>query len=135
MGTILNPTGGAIRNDAGGSGYFGAPRGSETHGGVDFSLPEGPGQPVLAPVGGRIVRVAYPYSGNTQVMGAEIRNGDLTLQMFYFRPHPALVGQNVAMGQVIGTAQDVARLMGQGYEKVTPHVHLEIETVNPLLLM
>ena len=128
---LFNPTGGTIRNDTAGSGYWLAQRGSRLHQGIDFTLPGGPGQLVLSPITGVLKRIAYPYSDDQEIRGCEIR-GDVWIKMFYFRPYDSLVGQRIAMGQPIGTAQDVTeRYPGQG---MTPHIHLEVITINPAIL-
>jgi len=65
---LTNPTGKGIRNDAGGLGHFGAPRGKKAgkplfHEGIDFSATVG--QTIVAPFDGKIkhmlgVRTKYP---------------------------------------------------------------------------
>ena len=131
---ILNPTGGVTRNDSYGQGFFGAPRGAGDHRGTDFTLPQGPGQAVLAPITGRFDRIAYPYPDDTETMGGVFSNRDITIKMFYFKPDESLLRCKVTMGQVVGVAQDISLL----YPGMTPHIHLQVGDegeINPLLLM
>ena len=127
---MISPTGGGIRNDDGGSGLWLAKRGLKLHQGVDYELPNGPGQLVVSPITGRIMRVAYPYSDTQEYSGCEIRGADIWIKMFYFRPYDAKVGQRVVMGESIGIAQDISKR----YKDVTPHIHLEVIKINPAIL-
>ena len=127
---LISPTGGGVRNDSGGSGYFLAKRGTRLHQGVDYELPDGVGQLVVAPITGRIERIAYPYSDTQDFTGCVLRGDDIWIKMFYFRPYDALIGQRVTMAQPIGIAQDISKR----YKDVTPHVHLEIIKINPEIL-
>ncbi|GEM_PF-1318791 len=120
-----------IRNDPAGFGYYGAPRGPHRyHKGVDICCV--PGDPVLAPIAGKIVRVARPYTGR-DLSGVLMRNKELALLLFYFEPTPGLVGEYVRQGQVIGLCQDVTKhYPGQG---MTAHLHLQVRDMDPLLLI
>ena len=140
---MISPTGGGIRNDDGGSGLWLAKRGLKLHQGVDYELPNGPGQLVVSPITGILVRIAYPYSDTQEYSGCEIRGADIWIKMFYLRPYDSLIGQEILMGQPIGIAQDI----GKRYKNVIPHIHLEASVmgihnsklvrvrINPLLLM
>lgn len=140
MPLIVNPTGGKIRSDAGGDGHYGAKRSKKekkgetwvlvvyTHGGTDF---EGfPGQPVLAPIAGKIEREARPYA-NANYSGVLLAGPSGKVKMFYLRPHAELIGTWVEQGQPIGLMQDIS----QRYDNVGPHVHLQIEEFDPELLL
>ena len=50
--------------------------------------------------------------------------------IFNIQPDPELMGTEVKVGQVIGTAQDISKK----YPGVTPHVHLRIFSLDPELL-
>ena len=126
----ISPTGGGVRNDAGGSGYWLAKRGTKLHQGVDYELPHGAGQLVISPIAGRIERIAYPYSDTQDFAGCEIRGDGIWIKMFYFRLHDSLIKQRVVIGQEIGVAQDISKR----YPNVTPHIHLEIIKINPEIL-
>ena len=122
---ILNPTGGTIRNDSHGQGFFRAPRGDRLHKGVDLTLPGGAGQLVLAPISGRFDRIVYPYKDDPKTMGGQFSNSNITVWMFYFKPEEYLIREKVVMGQVVGVAQ-------------TDHIHLQIGEhgeINPAILM
>lgn len=134
MGLILNPTGGTVRNDRTGSGYFHAPRDGYLHKGVDYTLPHGVGQYVLAPISGRAVRVAYPYSDSKEYSGIVIEGIDIGIKMFYVSVRDRIIGENVVVGQVIGIAQDVTKHYKTKHDDDQPHVHLEVEWINPLII-
>lgn len=133
---MMNPTGKPIRNDSGGAGYYGAPRSkmvggkkvSYAHAGVDLQCD--PGQRVLMPFTGRVVRVAKPYAGD-YYSGLYLSGKKMDLKMFYIMPDMALVGKVVKEGEVIGYAQDISKK----YEGVTPHVHLEIVKCDPEIFL
>ena len=127
--TITNPTGKPIRGyDKWGSGAFRAPRGNHTHRGVDFIC--APGQDILCPIDGTIVREARPYAKG-KYSGVLIRNHAMDIKMFYFRPDPHLITAIVNKGKVIGKAQDIS----DKYEGITPHIHLEISAIDPRELL
>jgi len=133
---LLNPTGGAIRNDSKGAGYFRARRKHRNssiypHKGVDFLLPFGPGQDVVSPMSGTLSRKIQVYSDTKEYTGWEIRNDDICIKLFYVVPDFSLVNIMVQQGEVIGTAQDISKR----YLGVLPHVHMEIVWCSPLLLM
>ena len=128
---ILNPTGGTIRNDAGGYGFWQAPRGTHLHEGIDYTLPQGPGQLVISPIGGIFERIAYPYSDTQKYTGVEIRGTDIWIKMFYLEPYKAKIGQRLSMGEPVGIAQDISKR----YTNVTPHIHLEVVKINPGVLI
>jgi murein DD-endopeptidase MepM/ murein hydrolase activator NlpD len=123
---MISPTGEGIRSDRAGDGHYGARRGAKTHKGVDYiCIPE---QPIKAPISGRIVREARPYATG-DYSGVVIQNKHYAIKMFYLDPVRDLIGEDVEQGAVIGTAQDISkRYAGQG---MTPHIHLEIDHVNP----
>ena len=125
-----------IRNDAGGSGFFGARRsklvGGEfvryKHKGVDYEVI--PGEEIYMPLTGKIVREARPYAtGSYSGVLIEARRG--SFKIFYFEPIKALIGEVVKIGSVIGYAQDIS----QRYEKVTPHIHFEVVSLDPEVLI
>jgi murein DD-endopeptidase MepM/ murein hydrolase activator NlpD len=132
------PTGKYIRADRGGDGRYGAPRSKikngetyrYTHNGVDLICD--PGQEIMAPFDGMMTRIARPYVA-TEYSGCVFRGDEATIRMFYFTPKEDLIGKKVKRGDVIGIAQDISKLYeGQG---VTPHIHLEVEKCDPMLLM
>lgn len=130
MGILVNPTGGTIRNDTQGAGYWQAPRGQRLHRGVDFDGE--PGQIVVAPCGGEILRVVYPYADDMRFEGVRIRNERLILRLYYVRVSPVLVSKEITAGQPIGELQDIRLRYGKDMK---PHAHLEVEAIDPLLLL
>ena len=124
---MISPTGKGIRqSDKWGSGAFGASRdgGKRTHRGADFIC--GPGQAVLAPCTGFIIREARPYS-DRPYSGVLIISGVLAVKLFYFQPFESLIGTGVEQGQAIGRAQDIS---SPKYPGMAPHIHMEITGAN-----
>lgn len=118
--SMLSPTGLGIRNDSHGSGYYRAKRGTRLHYGDDYICK--PGQVIVAPMSGKIVRVAYPYR-DKQYQGIVLENEFLAMKLFYFEPYQEHIGKMVLRGQDIGIAQDISLRYGKG---MIPHIHAEI---------
>ena len=125
---FINPTKGRIRNDSGGLGHHGAPRGHRLHKGVDFSCYKG--QPVLMPFDGIIVRESLPYKDDLKWRGVYIYNRRLEVKIWYFRLYKNIIGKEVKVETPIGIAQDI----GEKYKGVTPHLHFRIINIDPTLL-
>lgn len=132
---FVNPTGRGIRNDTKGEGRHGAPRGMSpdgfayrSHDGVDFAAK--PGQVILMPVSGAIPRESRPYYDDLRWHGILIINSRIEIKLWYFQPHESIIGRNLKAGTPIGYAQDI----GEKYEGVTPHIHLRITKIDPMLL-
>ncbi|MHC5059206.1 MAG: hypothetical protein ACYTKD_31520 [Planctomycetota bacterium] len=122
---FVNPTGKPIRIDQAGSGRFKVPRGERLHKGVDFLCT--PGQVILSPINGRVIRVAYPYSGDKKYKGVLIGDGNFQVKMFYLEPHRYLIGHVVLAGAEIGVAQDISqRYKGTGGTGMEPHIHCQL---------
>ncbi len=118
----INPTGGAIRMDSGGSGRFGASRGHRTHKGVD--LLGMPGQWVVAPEDGRVTSLGKPYGdGGFWDVYIRLKGASGLWRMFYCRPIPGIVGRRVIQYQAIGKLEDVSEKYPDGMD---PHLHLEL---------
>jgi len=125
----LNPM--IIRDDSQGSGYFGAPRGSRTHQGLDLVCAKG--QPVHSPIDGTLNRYASPYADDLRWKGCEItgtgRDLGYTIKLFYMDPQ-ALVGTAVNRGEQLGNCQAIS-------EKYTPamtnHLHVEVRRGGQLM--
>ena len=125
---FINPTGYSIRNDDGGLGHHGAPRGNRKHDGIDLICK--PNQDILMPVDGIVVRTSLPYKNDPQWQGVYIYNQRIEIKMWYLYPKISLYHKFLKAGTVIGKAQDIS----QKYEGVTPHIHLRICRVDPCLL-
>lgn len=122
---MISPTGKGIRvHDARGSGLYGAKRGGRRHGGCDYVCE--PGQAVVAPISGIVTRKAKPYAAD-KYGGLIIQGEHMTIKMFYLDPDGYLIGQAVKQGDVIGKAQDISKK----YQFITPHIHLQVESVDP----
>jgi hypothetical protein len=138
---IISPTGSwTLRNDEAGQGFFGAPRGKRSHNGVDLECV--PGQVVLSPISGKIVREAYPYAGDLKWTGCLIVAKGIEIKMFYMRLYHH-IRKELKSGSVrcverlpIGVCQDITnKYPDQG---MTPHLHLEakiMQRVNPMDLV
>jgi hypothetical protein len=122
----INPTGLGIRNDAKGYGHHGAPRGNRKHDGVDLKCTKG--QDILMPVDGIIVRESLPYKSDLKWRGVYIVNPRIEIKMWYLISD--MIGKEIKVGSIIGEAQDI----GEKYEGVTPHIHLRIVKIDPMLL-
>jgi len=127
---MLNPTGGTIRNDSEGQGHYGAKRGARLHAGTDYEAI--PGQMVIAPIAGKVTRQVQVYNHDPLWTGLEIVGRRATVQLFYVKIDPDLVGQQVQSGDVIGSAQDIRRKYGP---KMIPHIHLQISAIDPECLI
>lgn len=128
---MINPTGGAIRNDSEGHGHYGARRGSRLHLGTDYEL-KWPNQPVVAPISGVISRRVYAYVNDPQWQGLEIIGRRATVKLLYVLVDNDLIGKEVQAGDVIGTAQDISQRYNPA---MAPHVHLEITSLDPECLV
>lgn len=134
---MISPTGRGVRtSDKWGFGTYGAPRSRTVNGkvvryphkGVDYICT--PGQGVVSPINGKVIRVARPNAKQI-FSGLVIRGTRISIKMFYFNPLHNIVGKTVKRGDLIGHAQDV----GEVYPGITPHVHLQIDSIDPQILM
>jgi len=132
---MISPTGHSIRGiDVWGQGKYGAPRdnGTRIHEGADFICI--PGQDIVSPINGVVVREKIPYSTKSQGIlfgGLLIKNSHCEITMFYFEPLKEVIKMPIIKGQVIGKAQDIG-LWDPG---IVPHVHLQIDSINPELFI
>ncbi len=123
---MISPTKKEIRGTDGfGSGSYGARRGDHIHKGVDYICI--PGQMVVMPIAGVILREARPYANDSRWSGVLIKGKNAEIKMFYLSPDKTLFGQNLNEGAMIGIAQDISKK----YPGITPHIHLEIVSINP----
>ena len=120
-----------------GAGYFGAPRGSRTHNGIDFSAP--PGAKICSVCDGRISRFGYPYGDDLTYRYVEVTdtNGDMVRYFYAVPPDGNFgnVGHQVKKGGVIGVVQDIAARYNTDTKKMNNHFHFEVkrdgEYLNP----
>ena len=113
-----------IRSDNWGSGFFGSPRGSRIHEGVDFVVEKG--QNVYAPEAIKVVRVAYPYASDLAWKGLLFIGLDtgFSYKVFYFAPILDLIGTVVSKGTLIGHAQSINDKYNT--KEMIPHIHVEM---------
>jgi len=128
---VISPTQNyEIRYDPLGSGKFRAPRGNgrRIHLGADFVCE--PGQAIVAPISGKVVREARPYEDPEEpYLGILISDGILSIKMFYLLPAPDLCEKGrmsvVDQGKGIGIAQDITKRKPE-YRGMIPHIHMEV---------
>ena len=125
---MVNPTGGKIRSDSMGDGHYGSRRGRRTHKGVDYLCT--PGQKVRSPISGILVRTASPYADDQNYTGVYIEGDNIAIKMFYCKP-TVPIGTKIKAGEAFAIAQDISTKYG---EEMKPHVHLEIASMNPLMV-
>ena len=122
------PTSGGVREtDSFGSGRFRAPRGNRLHKGLDFLAAAG--DPVVSPTDGTVRRIGICYSDDPRYRLVEIDASDALVRVFYVDPTVA-PGDEIAAGDLIGSAQDVAARYENGMKN---HVHLEVRLRTALL--
>lgn len=126
---MISPTGKGIRNpDNWGKGVYGSSRKSQDqkriHAGTDYICE--PGQDVVAPIRGLILRRSRPYAKGIY-SGLLIQGRHIAVKMFYFKPETGIIGCFVKQGRKIGVAQDIS----DKFPGMTPHIHLEIDSVDP----
>lgn len=110
-----------IRNDPMGLGYFGAPRGTRTHRGIDYLMSVG--ENVDCPVAGIVTKLGYPYADDMYYRYIQVTDDyGYKHRMFYVDPEVEK-GTRVNKGDIIGTLQDVSAKHGI---EMLPHVHYEI---------
>lgn len=127
---MISPTGKGVRNDSQGLGHYRAPRKNKKHLGTDF-ISE-PYQLIVAPFDMLIESLAHPSTKHPELSGISFYNEILSGQMFYFNPEERLIGHPVKKGTVIGSAQDLKPYYG---EEMISHIHLEIESVDPMFIL
>lgn len=112
-----------LRNDNRGSGHFGAPRSHGTHNGIDIRVE--PGEEVHAPLAMYVERESKA-NARTDTSGVRFIPRSLSDgthgYIWYFKPYPWVIGQNVEEGTPIGVAQNIAGEYGGGMQN---HVHIE----------
>lgn len=121
-----------VRNDAAGSGLYGASRGNRKHRGVDYLCR--PGGLVFSPVAGVVSKLGYPYGDDLTWRYVQITDDHGNRHRVFYCLPLVNSGEMVLAGEVIGEAQDIStRYPGQGMQ---PHIHYELinedgDYVNP----
>jgi len=133
---MISPTGHGIRYaDRWGRGAYGASRddGRRIHKGTDFIVSP-IGQHVVAPCAGNVIRVKLPYSKPVKGImfsGILVRASDYEYTLFYLEPLKEIIRTRVEEGQLIGHAQDIS----MKYSEMIPHIHMQIDSINPELFI
>lgn len=132
---MISPTGNGIRHsDRWGRGDYGASRdhGARIHKGVDFICV--PGQNVMAPCAGDVIRIKRPYASPVKGVlfsGLLVRASDYEYTLFYFEPLGEVIKTRIEEGQIIGLAQDISIK----YPGMIPHIHMQFDSVNPEIFL
>lgn len=107
--------------DAFGQGHFGAARGGRLHQGLDIET--APGEEIMSPVDGEVIREALPYHDDPAFRGLVIRGvgawAGYEVRIFYV---DGLLSGRVEAGSVVGRAQDLKHR----YPGITNHIHVEV---------
>lgn len=111
-----------LRRDQEGDGAFASRRGGRRHKGADFEFK--PGEKVYSPISGLVTRIGQAYANDERYKLIEVlsHKGYLLWRFLYVNPS-VRAGDRVEVDQTIGTAQDISKRYS---EKMTPHVHVEI---------
>ena len=117
---MRSPVGITIRNDAKGSGAFGAPRGSRTHVGIDLIVE--PDSIVYAPVDCIVNRIGTCYNDDSSFKLIELTGFGIVHRILYVSPC-VQPGEMLREGDIIGSAQNVSKRHGH---QMIPHVHWEV---------
>jgi hypothetical protein len=131
---MINPTGGCIRRDSCGFGYFGAVRVKENggrtmryrHRGVDYVCL--PGQEVWMPFTSVVIRRKVPHD---KFNGMLFRGKGIVGTLFYVDFEETLIGKEIKGGDLVGYAEDISKL----FPDVVPHVHFQIDKIDPEMLI
>lgn len=111
--------------DKHGSGYFGAPRGSKTHRGIDYACYKG--SRVLSFAAGEVTHWGYPYNPTDEAKG-HLRYVEITdaegYQLRYFYVMPSVyIGDQIFAGEPIGETQGLMDI----FPDITDHFHFEVK--------
>lgn len=109
--------------DKHGSGYYGAPRGSRVHNGIDYACP--PESEIHPTCPGKVSKHGWAYSDPKKSDYRYVQVTDVQgYNHRYFYIDAAVdLGVYVTEETVIGTAQDLTKI----YPGITNHVHYEIK--------
>lgn len=131
---MINPTGGNVRRDAHGLGYFGASREKIENGKIKRYRHRGrdyvciPGQDVYIPFTAIPIRKKSPCEGYHGIL---FRGRGIIGTLFYVKIDDDIINVELKEGDIIGIAEDIS----QRYKGVLPHVHFQIDKIDPELLI
>lgn len=126
---MIEPTKMGLRIDSMGDGSYGAKRGNRIHKGIDFLC--SPGMLIKAPISGNMIEWG-PYKNDSSYHGIRIRNKSMTIKLFYCKAIEDFIGRYVEAGQSVAHAEDISKKHGGG---MLPHVHLQIDSIDPMLIL
>lgn len=107
-----------------GSGDFGAPRGTHKHEGQDYACY--PDTVIRSKVSGTITKLGYAYKRQLAFRYVQVTELNLLRhRTFYVEPSVKLY-DIISKGDVIGTAQNIAKQYTKPTKVMTNHIHLEI---------
>lgn len=111
--------------DSQGSGYFGAPRGTRLHNGIDYACPKG--SVILSPVAGTYTKLGWPYNpekyqDRAHMRYVQITDGEGLRHRFFYVATKMEIGADVVVDQPIGYTQGLLDI----FEGITDHYHYEI---------
>lgn len=105
--------------DVHGAGYYGAPRGSREHKGIDFACYSG--TTILPIKAGKVTKLGYPYADKLEFRYVQITDkAGYRWRYFYIQP-------SVVMNQVVTVHTELGKVQKLPYEGITQHCHLEIK--------
>lgn len=127
------PGRGPRRRDKKGDGAFGASRGARPHLGRDFLFDDGASVPSL--INGTVIQIGYPYDDDRSYRLISVLSIDsnVLLRIYYVKPQ-VRIGDTVQIGDIVGTAQDIAKRYGGAEGGMGNHVHYEL-LVDPLVFV
>lgn len=118
-------------SDDWGQGHYGAPRGNRTHRGIDFHTI--PGMGITSPLMGTVTKIGWPYA-NEKFRYVQITDHLGRHHRFFYVYPNVKKGASVAIGQVMGFAQDIAEkynsrdIVKEGKRgPMKNHIHYEIK--------
>lgn len=104
-----------------GCGHFGASRGKKrTHKGLDIVVKTG--ETIFSPISGEVTRFPFPYAGDINYTGIELKNETYKVKIFYVKP-TVKIGTKVSKGTPIATAQNISAKYSSS---MTNHAHIEV---------
>ncbi len=123
--TMITATLPERKQDAYGSGAFGASRGTRVHKGIDYCCY--PGSVIHSPVAGVCTKLGFPYSDDLMFRYVEVTTTDKLRHRFFYISPEVVKGDVIVVGQPIGISQDIAgRYRDPGKPSMTGHCHYEI---------
>ena len=110
------------KQDAHGSGEWGASRGTRKHNGIDLAAY--PGTVIISPVQGTVTKLGYPYADDLTYKYVQVTTSAGEDHRFFYLNPMVDIGDPVWDGETeLGYVQD----LGKRYSGITSHAHYEIK--------